>query len=561
MARTLQLPGGLFWRVFAGVGTLVAGIGTWLALGSQLPNLDPAILERAAVVASFTNVRELERGWVAAPLFGDANLLAPVADPPCAGVVVTSSLGGQIDNALRSGNERELAELSTRNPESWLAALALANYYLREDQPVNAERALTRLYGQKSFRDRWARAGSSPAELVGQIHFFHALGYALLRNNAEPPSYFWDLVKLPIGKVKMLNEKGLSNLPIGTPTWRNHRVPSPGCSPSENDLTSFDLYNNLIVAYKLKDFKGSKRQKEIEFYRGYSDPPERNPLQHALRAAVTTELAKREPWVWALSNSERLLRERYQESAGPPENARLSLTLAQVAAEAYHLVGGEAREGLSRQIGELLESAEGYRGELEEEELAELDAGIARLRLLAAIGGNGTLTSGCASGLSDEQCKTFERVRLAVEGRSDPEKLTALIAGKPQPVAAVREALGENAGDWLSALREDLAEALARLGLASESPEERADLAWMARSTLPLGAATPEPLAQLVKSLGFSQRLGHALLSLPGRIILTVLATALAFIMLTWWSIQMLFRKALFTSFYRLEAQRKVRAR
>lgn len=545
-----HLPGTVFWRLVAVAGAGAVGFWVFGAIGDQTPRLEAGELAEIDDRVTFAHTQELEERWIG-DAFEPVYLLAPVATPPCAGSV--NGLPGDVKSATARArdSENDLAAVHERHPNHWLPALALANLQLRNGRSVDAERVLERTY-QRGIRDMLNRRYLSADESFGLIHYLYALGHVQLRNNSADSTYFWQLMKNPIGQIKPLANGGRTDLPPRSPTWRKHRIRAPGCSFQEDDLTSFDLYNNLLIAYQREPFSDTKERRETEFHRDYKDPPHVNPLLAALARAKVELIATDEARVWALSNTERLLRERYHVGEGPPDDARLALTMAQIMVDAEPLVPQAARDALWRQIAEVAESAAARRSDVTDREQPRLDAGVARARLLAAVHGAPPSSAVDAAGLTDDQRRTLRRVLLAIDQRLDRERRDALLAGAPQALEALRDGLDDGADGWLERLRRDASEALARAGLDA-GPEERVALAWTARRLLQ-GTAAPESLEELNAQLGAWQHVRHWSFSPPGRATFAALATLLAGLVLLWFARQMILRKALFTSFYRREA-------
>ncbi len=307
------------------------------------------------------------------------------------------------------------------------------------------------------------------------------------------------------------------------------------------------------VAYLQSDFNDNGASQRAEFDRAYRDPPHQNPLQQALRRARVQEISLRESWVWALSKTERLFRDYLRTGDGPPGDPRLCLTMAEVMAEAEHLVDLEIREILWRHITELLDHAASRRSQLPGEQIVALEVGIARLRLLAAIRDRDDLSGLNSDGLGAHRNLTITAIRLATTSRTDRATRDAILSGSPEATATLHEQLADRAGDWQAALRKDAAEALAIAGLHETTASQRRAHLWIARSLLG-NEATPEALEDLEASLGAWQDAYLWFFTPWGRSLSAAIAGILAGIALGWWVVQIRLRKALFTSFYRLEA-------
>ncbi|MEM1204335.1 MAG: hypothetical protein AAGN66_13975 [Acidobacteriota bacterium] len=533
---------------------LLAGAAVFLALTPAGGDLRSAAADLDG--RTFERARAVERDWID-QAFGAHYSLAPPVQAPCPeGLTgVPRSLRTSVRNAMGSPSDDALAQLTAQYPDAWLPPLALAHRLLGEGKNAAARRELATLYGRSKFQRLAGGSRLDDEELRAAIHVLHALGYAQMETNSQDPGYFWKLVKNPIGRVRLLSEGGGTDRRRGTPTWSKHRIRAPGCATGNGPvLTSFDLYNNLIVAYLVTPgFQESPARRDREFRRDYSDPLDENPLQHLLRRAVERHLGDREGWVWALSNAEVLLRDRRANGQGPPEDSRLSLNLASLALQAESLIEDgevELEQALWRQV-EVLTVAAGASALPEDPKVA---AALGRLRLLVA-GRNGDALPRDAASLrtrwNDPQRGAADAAEAAVFARSGSDGLAAALSGE------VPDPLGKRSAAWLEALRRDAAGAVAAGALSEADAGLRAREARRARRLL-ADAEAPRALGELEATLPWGPRLKQ-MASVAGRSLPSRLAAALAVAALVWLAVrrvalELRFRKALWTSFYRLEA-------
>ena len=145
----------------------------------------------------------------------------------------------------------------------------------------------------------------------------------------------------------------------------------------------------------------------------------------------------------------------------------------------------------------------------------------------------------------------------AVATRQRPQAWLAVAAGGGRGAAA----LGKRAPEWFSASRQDLAASFAERA-AGGSFEERLRWIWRAREVLRWGDPAPAELTAAEADLGFWRRLSWlAALSSPlAELAFAAVVGALVWVASTWCAIQLGQRRALFTSFYRREAQARLRS-
>lgn len=516
---------------------LVAGVTFFVMLGAAEPELTPELLGGAGWSAT----RGIERGWVDQALPADY-LPALVLEPPCR-LENAPEWSAAAFAAFRGQDEKVLAELAADHPGSWLPPLLLSQVLAERGAEPRALDVLRRFAAGPGYR-RLAESRSLPVDdQRAMIHFWHRLAYLQHQTNSRDTRLFWQSLKNPIGRVKVLSAAGAAGLPKDAPTWDEHRLYPPGCSSAR--LTSFDLYNNLLVAYlEVPGFQETKKSREQEFARGYRDSAEQNPWQAALERARQQELGRREGFVWAISNAEKLLRDRRANRLGPPENAHLALNLALLASEAAALAP-EVREPFWQQIGNLIDQAASGPA------TADFGAGLARLRLLRQIelpGVGGILPSPPAAGAAVTD--TIARVTAAAAVRRDPAAILAILDGEKK-----LPELGEAASAWRTALRQDVAAAIAARVPPSASPSAREAAVEEARRVL-RGASPPRELSELEASLPLAARLGSGWGGAPFRLFASLLAAAVLFLLWHLAERELLCREYLFTSFYRREAER-----
>lgn len=548
MKATLPLPRALSMLRF--LLPALAGAIAFLLLGAGEPKLTPELLDGA----SFAATRELERGWVDQALPADY-LPTLVLEPPCR-LENGPDWAAEAFTAFRGQDEPALAELAGDHPGSWLPPLLQSQVLAERGAEPRALEVLRRFTAGPAYRRLADSRGLSADDQRAMIHFWHRLAYLQHQTHSRDAKLFWQSLKNPIGRVKVLSATGAAGLPKDAPTWDQHRIYPPGCSSAR--LSSFDLYNNLLVAYlEVPGFQETKKGRDQEFARGYRDPAEQNPWQVALERARQQELGRREGFVWAISNAEKLLRDRRANRLGPPEHAHLALNLALLASEAAALAP-EVRGVFWQQISGLIDQAASAPSS--GPATPEFAAGLARLRLLRQIELPGAppapapapapSAAPAAPAASAAITETLGRVAAAVAVRGDKDTFLAVLDGKRE-----LPELGEAAAAWRAALRQDLAAAIAAAVPPSASPAAREAAVEQSRRVL-RGAEKPRELEQLEASLPLSARLGSGSSAAPFRLFVSFLAAAAAFFAWRLLERELLCREYLFTSFYRREAER-----
>lgn len=536
------LPKSPLGTVLIVVVPVAVALAVFFLLAAGPLELSPELLGKADFVAT----RQLERGWVEDVLPADY-LPTLVVETPCR-LEDPPAFAGEAFSAFRASDEVALADLASENSGSWLPPLLFSELLLRRGEKARALQVLLNFTRGSRYKYIAENSYLGPDDQRGMIHFWHRFAYLQHETSTRDPKLFWQSLKNPIGRVKILSNSGQSELPKDAPTWDEHRLRAPGCSATK--LTSFDLYNNLLVAYlEVPGFEESERKRQVEFTRRYNDRPADNPLLAALQKAKTREIGRREGFVWAISNAERLLRDRAANGRGLPAHSHLALNLALLSSEAVQLVP-ELRRPFWKLIGELMEQAAG--GEVS----PEFSRGLTRLRLLRQIesgqGGPVPMPANLGQGgeaSGESFAEILARVNAATAARRDVGTTLALLKGDGEP-----EGLGPAADDWLAALRQDVAAALVAQLPEDASAAERQETSRQARRILG-GEAPPPGLEALEDTLPFTTRMAASLRSNTGRFLLATLAAAFVFLLSWWLERELRYRKYLFTHFYRREAE------
>jgi hypothetical protein len=520
-----------------------------------------ALLAGEALITDRT-MRE-ERRWIDEAL-PERYLASPPGPLPCAWALETVSpeISIPVVQAIESKDIPALTNLHASGTSEWLPGLALAQLLVRQGDFRDAE-SVIREVAQRKVLPVYPN-DSTPDELVlGRIHQMQLLGYLWIERNYTGDD-IWVTLKNPIGFSKIIARRR-HYYPAEVPTWVELKLPPPGCTTPNDFLTTYDLYNNLIVGYlrnrTFHEEDGEKRN--AEFARDYNDPPDENPLLAVLGVARKDLKAHGEAWGWALSNAERLLRERLVEGEGYPEDGRLALNLAQLMESAWGLAPEAARTTLGEQIDALTEIAGKNRGDIPEKEIEGFDRGLARLILLgfSRRGALAEIPESVLQHLKPEHQAMIDRLTAALQYHDKPAAWAAVAAGESED-EELATALGPAVGAWRSAARQDLSDSLARLGLATDSREAQRDRARQAEAILDLKDARPETLDALEKDFGWWWRFEPRQLldSARGAALVGIVLGGVLGLIAYWFCLQLRQRKELFTSFYRREVEQRLRS-
>jgi hypothetical protein len=544
--------------VWLGAGAAIyGGIRTFR---SQPQGLDTLLAGEARITDR--TVRE-ERRWVSDAI-PERYLASPPGPPPCAWALETVPpyVAVPVVQAIENKDVPTLTRLHADQVSEWLPGLALSQLLVSEGKLRDAETVIREVARRKVlpvYPD-----DSTPDEVVlARIHQMQILGYLWIEKNYTGDE-IWVTLKNPIGFSKIIARRR-NYYPAEVPTWVELKLPPPGCTTPNDFLTTYDLYNNLIVGYlRNRSFHEEKSEKlESEFKREYRDPPDENPLLAVLQVARKDLKSNGESWVWALSNAERLLRERLVEGEGYPEDNRLALNLAQLMESAWEMAPDEARRTLGEQIGELTEIAGKNRVDLPAKQIDDFDRGLTRLILFGASRSASLpqIPDVVREHLAPEQQEVIDRLTAALRYREKPAAWAAVAAGETAD-SELTTALGPQVGAWRSVSRQDLADSLARLGLATDSQEARRDHARQAEALLDLKDARPEKLNELEKDFGWWWRFEPRQLldSARGAALIGGIVGAFLAVLAYWFCLQLRLRKELFTSFYRAEVEQRLQS-
>jgi hypothetical protein len=448
----------------------------------------------------------------------------------------------------------------------WAGPLSDAHRYISAGQTHSAEVVLYRYLSTPSAIDLQNDAGAAvrspgldPAspptiDVLGAVHLLHASAYVLLKRHATGPS-LWRALKNPIGYTDLLSRRGVVGPLRGEYTWSRIAIPSPGCGSMPDSLTSYHLYNNLILGYLANPtyHEADSARQTAEFKREYDDPVESNPLWSVMKQQLAEPPVGREGWRWAVSNGERLLREltwqRNRDSLQVP--AWLAVNLAQLLDSARTETRPDVAEALVYQRDVMLAEAERSAADARGEQHQDLALALARLQLLRGIDGRGgfAVSPWILSRLDTEQAAVVQAVSRAASWRHDPEVLEAALSS-----GVIADSLGVHEPHaWMAAARRDLSRYYARRA-AGAAPKDRGAWERRARKVLAGDTAPPE-----LRDLEASWNVLELLQRNPPFAFVLGMAVALPLMAYLAWLLNR--RKAVWVSYYRQEAREQARRR
>jgi hypothetical protein len=557
---------------------LAVGYGAWSRLSAPRPSpaeLAP-LLEVAPPLASGA-AAAMEKSWI------DETFKAEYVGSPPRWQVCTEGIDDlspeqkrELGTAQRLSDTDRLMDLHKEIGGRWPTGLVLGTILTQQGKTNDANQLLKSMLTSRGprlgYRDEIdsvlvARTknlfdeGPPDQHVIFLTYLLHTAGYAKFRYREVDKDFWWTL-KNPIACAKLLKARNLKVLVDKVEDGFEWSLQPPGCSASQaTDLSSYDLYNNLIAAYLRFDFREKEEKRRTdEFDRSYPDPPGENPLLAVLRAGAV-DLAKhpeRESWLWAISNAEKILRNRLRETHKYPDNPYLALTLAQLVESAVEASPPEALGALVQQRSGLLQAAMDGKSKIAAgPDRQTFDLALARLLLIeASRTRQAPDLQDVKAALSPEYQRTADLVSLALSRRQDSKSWAERAAGVGDP--ELQGKLGARYEPWLGACRHDAAVALA-LYAGGQGVEEQRRLARLATRILRAGDSTPEELERLQASLGWRERLLSLVRSPVGSIVSAFVLALITAVLAYWFCLQLKLRRELFLSFYREETLQRLR--
>jgi hypothetical protein len=529
--------------------------------------------ELSALVVPARKTAELERSWVAEG-FASETLVAPVGPMPCEAVagLMPPAEQSAVREAIAANAQsdpdvriEQLAAVSDAAPGNLLVAQMLGTALAGAGRYPEAERVLTQGLERTTQDEAIIRAArvSSTLDLDDVavstvIHVHHALGVTRLsQSSAEPP---WISLKNVIGSVKPLSRRRLLGTTRGEPAWSRLLIAAPGCTTAAGkpSLSSYDLFNNLIVGYMRGKFASDRIGRDREFARPQKNYP--GPLHRLLLAQV--ERARANGWaneaqLWALSNVEQVIDWRM------PDDARLAFNSVQV----IDWWTNAERCPADVCTPELLAGVRGLRDELIEQALrrrnvtAEQQGAFARgiIGLLATSTVHRANVAEAATQIREwlpaSQRRTLDDLLIADTARAAlPRSLFA--PNVPEEGVEVAEPphakLGPRADRWYAAAMTDVAAAASKWAAARPPREQRATLVAI-RQLLGTAEAPPELLELEQKQQPFDRLRMRLAASKSWWAALAILLGALIAFVLLWIVVHVRESRLLRVSLYNVE--------
>jgi hypothetical protein len=485
---------------------------------------DTAREELASLAVPARATAAIEQKWVADDGFTSELLTAPAGPQPCeqcADVVPPLERPAVLEGlaALREPDPdvriEQLANVNDTARGNLIIGQMLATELIEAGRYPEAERVITQALDSTNADETIIAAArvSSTLDLddVGVsniIHLHHALGVARLsQSSSEPP---WISLKNVIGSVKPLVRRRLMGTTRDQPVWSRLLIAAPGCPErgggAKPALSTYDLYDNLIVGYMRGKFTGDDAVRAREFGRPRKTYPSK---LHALLLAQVVR-ARQNGWqneaqLWALSNVEQVIDFRM------PDDARLALACVQVI-DWWTQKGRCPAEVCTE---ELLGGIRSIRNELIEQAFKRRNV-VPEQRTAFARSMVGLLASSTLDRARVRDAATAMRDWLAPKDRRTLDDLLAADAARsalPSWLFAPREPdaespqakLGARGERWYSAALTDVAAAASKWAASRPVAEQRRALIAI-RQVLGTASA-PSELTALEQQRSFSDRL------------------------------------------------------
>ncbi len=511
--------------------------------------------ELAALPITPRATAAVERKWLSDSK--NEYLIASMIPMPCANVesLVTPSERGAVHDAIVASNDPDpvsrierLETIADSAPDNLTVALIQGSQLIVNGELARAEQTLRRALDRTDKDERIITASKSEGKTVDLnshevstvIHLHHALGVARLAHGSENAP--WLSLKNVIGSVKTLSSRRLAGATRNQPVWSRLLIAAPGCSSTSSSLSTYDLYNNLIVAYMSGNFTGAPSEREKEFGQRNDANPLQAVLDAQLKRAESTNWAN-ESQLWALSNVRQVIDWRLPDV---PDDARLAFNSVQVI---DWWTKGKG-EGIPELRDKLIEQA--FR---RHNVAADQHATFARdvLRMLATSGVNRTSIAADAAEvrqwLTPADARVLDNLLAADAARNAFSRWIALPEEDQDPPY---EKLDAHAGAWSSAALTDFAASASRW-IAGRTPDEQRKPLIAIRKVLGSAEAPPE-LVELESKRELWDRLYIRASASPWSSV--VKGAGLAFFIwlaITWVLLHIRERRLLRTSFYNIE--------
>lgn len=529
--------------------------------GSIVSFSESAREELAALRVPARTTAKVERGWVKegaseyliathvpAPCPGVANAVDPAERP-----AVEQALAASRSSDLGARTE-DLEAIADRAPGNLTVALIHGTHLIEGGELARAEQVLKRAL-DRTHKDEQiiaaSRAANVPldlrnAEVSTIIHLQHACVVAgLLRLPAQPSCVV--PLRNVIGSVTPLSRRRLPGATRDQPTSSRLPIPAPGCTSTDaQTLTTYDLYNNLVVAYMHEKLPVGEPWRTKELIARFKDDEGRGPLREFLKAQV--QRASESNWakeaqLGALSNVERVI-ERVHPNV--PDDARFAFNAVQV----IDWWNGGEEEGISQLRDRLIEQAIRRRN-VPPAQQAPFARGVLRMLAMSNIDRAGIAQDAAQlrRWLSPKDARVLDDFLIADSARA---ALPRWLVAPEEDQEAPHAKLGPRAAAWYEAALNDFAAVAAEW--ASSRPIEDQRHMIVALRQLIGSATAPAELVALESRRGARDRLWLRLLATKWFCALAgALFALLLWLILVWILVHVRERRLLRASFYNIE--------
>jgi hypothetical protein len=408
--------------------------------------------------ASFEQARQIEMAWINNTFDPEWDyLLAPVSPLPCPNDIsdIPEDIRAQTQQAINTAQTNLTRSISLLNPmvrgnsAHWLPVLTLAVLYAQHNQDMAALQILERYLAASARQALIERLKQNQDKSEDtRIYMIHLLYMnALLRLKTQQyhrDHLLWNGLKYPIRFSRQL---GL------IPTSNKQPIQTPGCPYNANDLTTYALYNNLIVGYlKTQNFKASEWQWQKECKRQYGAPP-LNPMFPILDELCSGNIEMETYWEWTISNAEELLT-----MAPTPPDSLLSFNLMLLIDSLLKQHGNQLTDEVQKALSQKKE--EMHLLSLNEWETAPeeykqiLGPSLAKSATSIAVNQAGSqIPTDLELYQTDEQdAKVIKGIRLTVNIRNSDDLIQWLTTRRGD----IEQTLENRADDWLNAMDKDI---------------------------------------------------------------------------------------------------------
>jgi len=502
---------------------------------------DTARAELAGLTVTPRATARVERSWI-----GDAKneyLIASNVPMPCMGPAEALAASEDPDPVARTERLEAIADAA---PDNMLVALIHGTQLIEAGDYARAEQVLQRTLDSTNADESIISAARTSTtldlgnpEVSTVIHLHHALAVAQLSHGSNNLS--WKSLKNVIGSVKVLSNRRLAGATRDQPVWSRLSIAAPGCPVSSDSLTTYDLYNNLIVGYMKSSFT-DENEREKEFRRPRASTPLGSVVNAQVQRARETNW-QNESQLWALSNVEQVIGWRLP---AVPDDARFAFNAVQVI---DWWTKGEGR-GIPELRDQLIEQMFRRRN-VAPDQRDEFARGA--LRMLASSGVNRQGLANDAAQirawLSPQDAKALDDFLAADAARS---ALPKWLVAREKDQEAPQAKLGPRGEAWYSAALTDYAAAASQWAASRPAGEQRE--AIVAIWQLLGRAEAPPELIALEKTHGWRSRTWMHLASWKGFwIFIAALVAALVWLVLAWILAHVRERRLLRTSLYNVE--------